>query len=119
MENLDLCISQPAIGRPSRLTARRIRRDDFVQLAEALIEDHDSNVINKLHALVDAVKHNATDDEIDALVGDIEDAAHMDDPAVDLTEADLGQLEFQAAAAQSIGGTVTALPQQPERRRSA
>jgi hypothetical protein len=111
MENRDLFISQPAIGRPARLRAARIRRDTLTQLAAALIEDHDSSLQNALDALVQGVKAGLPCEAIDRLVEDIEDLAHMDDAAMNLTDTDLGQLEYQAAAAQTLTATVTTLPQ--------
>lgn len=114
MKNLAIGITPGAIGRQPRLRADRIRRDTLTMLAAALVEDHDNSVLNALHALVDAVKHDATDNEIDTLVGDIEDAAHMDDPTVDLTDNDVAQLEFDAATAQAPGGTISRLPAQRE-----
>jgi hypothetical protein len=114
MKNLNLRILPGAIGRRPRLRADRIRRDTLTQLAAALVEDNDNSVINALHALVDAVKHDATDDEIDTLVGDIEDTARMDDAAVDLTDNDVAQLEFDAATITAPGGTVTNLPARRE-----
>lgn len=118
MKNLNLRILTGTLGRRPRLRADRIRRDTLTQLAAALVEDHDSDVINALHDLVDAMKHDAPDVEIDALVQDIEDVADMGRPVVGLSDADVRQLADEAAAAVRPVGTVTAFPQQQNRRAS-
>lgn len=101
MTRLDLTITPGAFARPARLRADRIRRDTLTALAAALREDHDSELMNAIHALVDAVHspHDTEGAEIDALVEDIEHLAGMDEAAVDLTDADVRQLAEQATAA--------------------
>jgi DNA primase len=118
MTNLNVRILAAAIGRPARLRADRIRRDTLTRLAAALAEDHDSDVINAIDALVDAMKHDAPDVEVDALVADIEDVADMGRSVMDLAPGDVQQLAMEAAAAvnerAAALGTVTALPGQRE-----
>lgn len=108
-------ITPAALARPARLRADRIRRDTLTTLAAALVEDDDSSVQNALDALVDAVKHDAPDHEIDELCADIEDLADMGRASVPLTEADVRQLAAQATAALPAARPVTALPQQNRR----
>jgi hypothetical protein len=117
MTNLNLRVLVGAIGRRPRLRVDRIRRDTLTQLAAALAEDHDNRVLDALDALVDAVKHDAADNEIDGLVADIETTAHMDDAAMDLTPGDVRQLadEARIAAVQSLLGSI---PTQQGRRAS-
>lgn len=119
MINAQIGITPPALARPARLRADRIRRDTLTQLCAALAEDHDSTLQNALDELVQAMKDGATDNEIDTLVGDIEDAAHMDDAVMDITPGDVRQLAAQAdAALPKPAGTVVDLPRQQDRRAS-
>jgi hypothetical protein len=99
--NLNLGITPPAIGRPPRLRADRIRRDTLTALAQALREDHDGSLQDALDALVDAIEspRDSEGAEIDALVADIEDLAGMGRADMPLTPGDVEQLAEQAAAA--------------------
>lgn len=119
MINLNLGILAGTITRPARLRADRIRRDTLTRLAAALAEDHDSSVQNGLDALIDAMKHDAPDVEVDALVQDIEDLADMGRAVMTLTDGDVQQLAHEAAAAaNTASGAVVALPKQRDRRAS-
>ena len=119
MINAQLNITPPAIGRPARLRADRIRRDTLTQLAAALREDHDGVLQDRIDRLVDAMGHDPSDNEVDALVADIESAARMDTAVMDLTAGDVRQLFEQAARAVAIaGGSVIPLPEQRDRRAS-
>lgn len=120
MTNANLDITAPAIGRPSRLRADRIRRDTLTQLAAALREDNDNSVRDALDALIDAVDnpHDTEGAEIDGLCEAIEDVAGMSRADMPLTPGDVQQLAEQASAALPTAGTVTALPVQQNRRAS-
>jgi hypothetical protein len=117
--NLNIGITEPAIGRPAALRADRIRRDTLTALAGALAEDDDNTVLNALHELVDAVKQGAADVEIDALVQDIEDTSGMGRAQMPLTASDVRQLFEQAARALPAPAAVVELPRQQDRRWSA
>jgi hypothetical protein len=119
MTNLNLGITPPALGRPPQLRADLIRRDTLTALAGALAEDDDNSVLNALHDLIDAVKHNAADVEIDALVADVEDLAGMGRAQMPLTPADTQQLFEEAARAVAPDAPVVQLPRQQDRRWSA
>lgn len=99
MTNLALRILPGKFLFRPQLRADRIRRDTLVQLAAALREDHDNHVRNALDALIDATKHDLSDNEIDDLVGDIEATGHMEPAAMDLSDGDVGQLAVEAWAA--------------------
>jgi hypothetical protein len=101
VRNLNLTITAPAMGRPARLRADRIRRDTLTALARALREDHDGSVQDALDALVDAIEspRDREGAEIDALVADIEDLAGMGRADMPLTPGDVQQLAEQAASA--------------------
>lgn len=121
MKNLTIGVAPPALGRPARLRADRIRRDTLTMLAAALREDDDNSVQNALDALINAVDNPADAEgaEIDALVADIEDLAGMGRAQIDLTRADLGQLADEAVHAVAIaGGSVIPLLTQQDRRAS-
>lgn len=118
MINKTLQIVRGAAGRPARLRADRIRRDTLTMLAAAWAEDHDNSVRDAVDALIDAMKHDAPDVEIDALVDDITDLADMGRAVMTLTPADVHQLADQAADALPTAGTVTALPVHQDRRAS-
>src|SRR5882757_8745135 len=116
MKNLNLRILPGALGRRPQLRADRIRRDTLTRLAAALREDDDNSVQNALDALVDAMKHDAPDVEVDALVADIEDLADMGRAVMDLTPGDVQQLAHEAAAAANLAsGHVVQLPTQQDR----
>lgn len=101
MTNLTIGITPPALGRPARLRADRIRRDTLTMLAAALREDHDGSLQNALDALVDAIESPCDSEgaEIDALVADIEDLAGMGRAEMPLSGADVEQLAGQAEEA--------------------
>jgi hypothetical protein len=99
MKNLQLGIAPPALARPARLRADRIRRDSLTMLAAALAEAEDNELQNALDALVDAKKHGAGVGEIGLLLDDIEDLADMGQAAMDLTAGEVGQLAAEAWAA--------------------
>jgi hypothetical protein len=121
MKNLQLGITPPALARPARLRADRIRRDTLTRLAAALREDHEGHLQNALDALVDAVPNplDVDGNEIDALIADIEDLADMGRADMALSPADLEQLADEAVHAVAIaGGSVVPLPVQQDRRAS-
>lgn len=109
MTNLNLRVIAAAIGRPAQLRADRIRRDTLTQLAAALRTDDDSELRNALDALTDAMGHDVTDHEIDALVADIEDLARMDQAAMDLSPGDVRQIAAEARAA-DVRGLLSRIP---------
>lgn len=119
MKNLNIGITEPALGRPAQLRADRIRRDTLTALAGALVEDDDNSVQNALDRLIDAVKHDAPDHEIDLLVQDIEDVCGMGRAQMPLTPADTQQLADEAARAVAPAAPVVQLPRQQDRRWSA
>lgn len=118
MTNADLTIAPPALARPARLRADRIRRDTLTQLAAALREADVPDLQNALDDLIDAMAHDPSDNEIDALVADLEDTAGMGRADMPLTPGDVRQLAEQANAALPTAGTVTTLPVQQNRRAS-
>lgn len=119
MKNLNLGITPPAIARPARLRADRIRRDTLTMLAAALREDNDNSVQNALDRLIDALGYNPSDNEVDDLVGDVEDLAGMGRADMALSRADVEQLADDAVHAVAIApGSVVALPTQQDRRAS-
>lgn len=101
MTNLNIAITAPALARPARLRADRIRRDTLVMLAQALREDHNNSVRNALDALIDAAGNPRDTEgaELDALVADIEDLADMGRADMRLSDADVRQLAEQAGDA--------------------
>jgi hypothetical protein len=136
MKNLQLGIAPPALARPARLRADRIRRDSLTMLAAALADAEDNELQNALDALIDAKKHDAPAEDIGLLVQDIEDLADMGQAAMDLTPSEVGQLAAEAWAAlpPAVADSPTApqpepgwlkhtrptgLPKQQDRRRSA
>lgn len=115
MINAQLSITEPALARPARLRADRIRRDTLVQLAAALREADDNDLQNRLDRLIDATGHDVSDHALDELCADIEDLAGMGRADMPLTAGDLVQLAKQAAAALDAlptAGTVHHLPAQ-------
>ena len=114
MINANLGITPPALARPARLRADRIRRDTLTALAFALREADDNHLQDALDALIDAGP-DAPDVELDALVADIEDLAGMGRADMPLTAGDVAQLAEQAEAALDAypgAGTVHHLPAQ-------
>lgn len=118
MINAQIGITPRTAASPARLRADRIRRDTLTQLAAALREDHDGNLQNALDDLIDAMGHDLSDNEVDALVGDIESAARMDTAVMDLTPGDVRQL-FEQAARALPAPAVVELPRQRDRRWTA
>jgi hypothetical protein len=117
--NQNIAITPAALGRPARLRADRIRRDTLTMLAAALREDDDNSVRNALDELIDATGHDTSDDEIDALVADVEDLAGMGRAEMALSRADVEQLADDAVHAVAVAaGSVVPLPTQQDRRAS-
>lgn len=112
MTNLDVQVLRGTTTSPAQLLARPIRHADLVQLARVLAagDDQSTRLLNALEDL-GTIADNAYEGELDAAVQDIEAIANLGQAVCDLTDADLGQIEFQAAKAQNLGGTVTNLPQ--------
>lgn len=116
MTNLDIQVLSGTTTSPAQLIAKPIRHADLVQLARVIAagDDQSTRLLNALEDL-GAIADNAYDSEVDAAVQDIETIANLGQAVCNLTDNDLGQLEFQAAKAQTPSGTVTRLPaQRPE-----
>lgn len=119
MKNLNIGITPQATARPARLRADRIRRDTLTMLAAALREDNDNSLRNALDELIDVLGGDPSDNEVDALVADIEDLADMGRADMALSPADVEQLADDAVHAVAIAaGSVVPLPTQQDRRAS-
>jgi hypothetical protein len=118
--NLNIGITEPAIGRPAILRADPIQWATLIAVGRALAEGDDNSrlLINALEDL-GTISHDPAPGELDRALADVATLARLDTARMDLTASDVRQLFEQAARARTAPAAVVELPRQQDRRWSA